>query len=177
MSERRVRLPLAAVDPEELPPIDDALRAPFERPSIAIVSIDRREHEPTLESLRGAASGLGHVIAEIRTTLREGAVAMESGSRGIELAAPLLEMPEALARAEQALPRHALLVASGVGLVAIRRPTVSVLVTRGRAASDWPVDVRSIRHRFELIVPELDATLARELVMRVLPDQRPFSSS
>ncbi len=110
---------------------------------------------------------MGVAIAELRAVLRDGDVTVEQRAGATEILAPLLEMPEAIARASDALPDHALLLASGVGIVAIRRPSVSVLVTRGRAPGDWPADVRSVRDRFELIVPELDATLARELVSRV----------
>lgn len=172
-----MRLPLAAVDPEELPPIDDGLRVPFERACIAIVAIDPRDLEPAVAGLRAAATASGRACVELRAALRDGPVSIEGSAARTEIAAPLLELPEAIARASAELPAHDLLLATGVGLVAIRRPEVSVLVTRGRAPSDWPADVRSVRHRFELIVPELDAHLARELVARVGEPQRPFSSS
>jgi hypothetical protein len=161
---RRVRLPLAATDPEELPPVDDALRLPFEKPSLAVVGVEPGLVERALAALREACAGAGRKVAEVHAVL-----AAREGARldGDRVHASLFEVPEALLRAERALQAHDLVLASGVALVAIRRPTVSILVTRGRAAGDWPMDVRSVRHRFELIVPELDAALARELVARL----------
>lgn len=165
MSEgRRVRLPLAPTDPEELPPVDDSLRLPFERPSLALVGVEEGLAERALAVLRDASAAAGRSFAEVHAVLstREGV-----RREGARVEASLLEMPEALLAAERALPPHDLVLATGVALVAIRRPSVSILVTRGRAPGDWPMDVRSVRHRFELVVPELDVALARELVARL----------
>ncbi len=159
---KRVRLPLAGDEPVELPPVDDALRLAFAAPSIAVVGVERGLVEGALEVLRGAcvASGVRHAELHAVLASREG-VRHEPP----RLEASLLEMPAGLLEAERRLASHELVLASGVALVAIRRPTVSILVTRGRGPSDWRIDVRSVRHRFELIVPELEPALARELVV------------
>lgn len=169
----RVRLPLAGELREELPPVSDALRAPLALPCIALVSagggdalesglVALREalHE-ALRSAQGESSELAELHAVLRT--REGA----------ELALPkvnasLLAMPAALLEAEAALAagRPRVLLATGVALVAIRAPSLAILVTSGRSILDWSPDVRSVRHRFDLIVPELDRVLARELAER-----------
>jgi hypothetical protein len=160
----RIRLPLASAEPDELPPVDDALRLPFGAPSIAIVAVDGRGYGAALATLRAAAVEASRLVSELHAIL--------SPRRGARLAPPrveaaLLDMPEALMAAERTLVSHALVLATGVAVVAIRRPTVAVLLTEGRPASDWPADVRSVRHRFDLIVPELDAVLARELIARI----------
>jgi len=161
---KRVRLPLAGDEPVELPPVDDALRLAFGAPCIAVVGVERGLAEGALEVLRGACASSAVRHAELHAVLASREGARHEPPR---LEASLPEMPAALLDAERRLPAHALVLSSGVALVAIRRPTVSILVTRGRSPGDWRIDVRSVRHRFELIVPELEPALARELVVRL----------
>jgi hypothetical protein len=165
VSERgRIRLPLASAEPDEIPPVDDALRLPFAAPSIALVAIDPAAYDAALAMLRSAANQASRRSAEVHAVLapRESARVVPP-----RVEAALLDMPEALMAAERALGAHDLVLATGAAVVAIRRPTVALLLTSGRPASDWPADVRSVRHRFDLIVPELDAVLARELIARI----------
>lgn len=165
MTERnRIRLPLTSAEPDEIPPVDDALRLPFAAPSIALVAVEPAGYGTALASLRRAAEDALRRTAEIHAILAPRQTVRVVPPR---VEASLLDMPEALMTAERALGAHDLVLATGVAVVAIRRPTVAVLLTSGRLPADWPTDVRSVRHRFDLVVPELDAVLARELLARI----------
>lgn len=161
-----LRLPLLAEEPGEIPPIDDALRMPFSVRTLGLVATRKAGLDAARANLAAAAAARGLRHAELEVSVREGR-AEQSASGSIErLSGPLLELPERLAAIDARLSVE-LLVAIGAAVVAIRAPQVSVLVTSGLPSSEWDASVRSVRSRFDLVVPELDAQLARELVARL----------
>ena len=170
MSERPLRtplrLPLLAEQPREIPPIDDALRMPFAAPSIAIVATRRAALEAALDAVRAALSARGLSWAELEALVRDGPVERSTAGPSTRVLAPLLDLPEQLAAIDARLSVDRV-VAIGPAIVAIRAPEVSVLVTSGLPSSEWDASVRSVRGRFDLVVPELDAVLARELLARL----------
>ncbi|MFN9810727.1 MAG: hypothetical protein ACK6CU_13955 [Deltaproteobacteria bacterium] len=163
---RGLRLPLLPAEPDELPPIDDALRAPFSVPSIALVSVRRSALETSLRALRAGLESARMRFTELEVILRDGAATIVDTPTGRRLAAPLLALPACLAEVDAGLSDEAL-VTVGSAVVAIRAPRLSILLTAGLPSTEWDADVRSVRRRFDLVVPELDAALARELAARL----------
>lgn len=149
-----VRLPVVGAPSiearaEAIPTLDDSLRRPFAIPTIALVATSAR------------------ALASARGVLEHAAVALGKRVVSLTLDAPLLELPAKLLERERALHGAELLITTGAAIVAIRRPRVSILVTDRRAPSEWGADVRSVRDRIDLLVPELDPILARELLARL----------
>jgi hypothetical protein len=161
-----LRLPLLGEEPGEIPPIDDALRMPFSVPTIALVATHKPGLDAARAALHAAARARGLACAELEAIVRDGRVEQSTAGPVVRVSAPLLELPEQLAVIDAQLAVD-LLVAIGPAIIAIRAPRVSVLVTSGLPTSEWDASVRSVRSRFDLVVPELDAHLARELVARI----------
>jgi hypothetical protein len=161
-----LRLPLLGEEPGEIPPSDDSLRMPFSVPAVALVATRKAGLEAARAALAAAAAARGLTCAELEAIVRDGRSEQVTQGSLERVSAPLLELPEHLAAIDARLSAD-LLVAIGAAIVAIRAPRVSVLVTSGLPSSDWDASVRSVRSRFDLVMPELDAVLARELVARL----------
>ena len=148
-----VRLPIVGAPSieakaEAIPAIDEALRRPFAIPTMGLVAAHARALAQSIVVLESAAHALGRRVATL----------------GLE--APLLELPRLILEREAALRDVDLLIVTGA-IVAIRKPRVSILVTDRRVPSEWGADVRSLRERIDLVVPEIDPFLARELITRL----------
>jgi len=160
----QIRLPLEGAAQDPIPPVSDALRAPFGKVSIALAGTTNAALTRGLEVLRAACVQQGVKTEELHVVLRK--------TEGVDIALPvirgsLLSLPGALMEVEHALAGADLVVATGLAFIAIRKPTLSVLITGGLASVEWKSEVRDLRHRFDLIVPELDAFLAGEIVTRL----------
>lgn len=168
-----VRLPLLgsaasrAAEPE-IPVVDDALRASFALPSLAIVASAPHALERAVTTLREAARARALIAAELHVVVQDGPARVVPVQGGVRVLAPLLELPARLRDAEPGLRGAGLLLATGAAVVAIRRPTVAVLVTAGLASQDWGREARSVRAQIDLVVPELDEALAVALLARLV---------
>ncbi|MBX7196650.1 MAG: hypothetical protein K1X94_31650 [Sandaracinaceae bacterium] len=163
----RLRLPLLGAEPGEIPPIDDALRVPFATPSIALVASPTADGVGARDALREALRAAGRASIELEVVVSDGPARVSRTELGHRIDAPLLEIPDALAAIDRSLSPGTCVLATGAAVVAVRRPTVSILVTGGAPPSEWGLEARSVRERFELVVPGVDTVLARELVARV----------
>ncbi len=163
-------LPLYAEGPsraEPLPVVEEAILPPFARASIALVVVAERWLEPACAALRAALLEERVFAFELHTrVLGEGGREVRL-AQGLRIEAPLVELHARLRDAERAASDARLLVATGPAVLALRRPSVAVLVTGGVPRGEWGADVRSVRSRAQLIVPALDVALARELVTRL----------
>lgn len=148
----------------ELPPVDDGLRLPFAAPSLALLGARSADVEAALGTLR-ALPASRHRELDVRVTEGEGR--RHETAEGLRVEGELFALPGALADADGALASASLVIATGAAVVALRRPTVTILVTGGATPSELPADVRSVRAHIDLVVPTLDAALARELVARL----------
>lgn len=134
---------------EVIPEIDEALRRPFAMPAVGLLATSARVLAVSLVTLEAAAQALGRRTATL------------------SLDAPLLELPAKILEREAMLRDVDVLITTTAAIVAIRRPRLSILVTDRRVPSEWGADVRSVRDRVDLVVPELDPVLARELLSRL----------
>ena len=161
----QIRLPLEGAALEPIPHVSDALRAPFGRVSIALAGTSNAVLTRALEVVREACAREGVRAEELHVVLRktDGADVVLPVIRG-----SLLALPSALAEVEPRLAEADLVLATGLAFIAIRKPTLSVLITGGVPSVEWKSEVRDLRHRFDLIVPELDAFLAGEVVKRLV---------
>jgi hypothetical protein len=129
--------------------------------SIALVSVRRSALETSLRALRAGLESARVRFTELEVILRDGAATIVDTPTGRRLAAPLLALPACLAEIDAGLSDEAL-VTVGSAVVALRAPRLSILLTAGLPSTEWDADVRSVRRRFDLIVPEL-APLTRPL--------------
>ena len=161
----QIRLPLEGATLEPIPHVSDALRAPIGKVSIALAGTSNAVLTQALDVVREACGQQGVKAQELYVVLRK--------TNGVDVALPvirgsLLALPSALVDVESTLAGVDLVLATGLAFIAIRRPTLSVLITGGLASVEWKSEVRDLRHRFDLIIPELDAFLAGELVKRLV---------
>ena len=164
-----IHLPLEGAPIEPIPHVSDALRAPLGKVSIALAATSSELLTRVLEVLREALNKHSVDARELHVVLRR--------SEGVEVALPfirgsLLALPSALVSVEDELLKADLVLATGLAFIAIRKPTLAVLVTGGVPSVEWKSEVRDLRHRFDLIVPELDAFLAGEVVKRLVARAR-----
>ncbi len=172
MSSRAVRLPIVGASrvgrpSEPIPPIDDALRLPFAVPVIALIASHPRALDRSLLVLHHAAAALSKRVTGLHVRVSESARIARDEDGDLVIEAPLLALPASLLEAERSLGGVDLVIGTGAALVALRRARVSILVTDRRVPSEWGADVRSVRERVDLVVPEIDPSLARELFARL----------
>lgn len=161
----QIRLPLEGAAQEPIPHVSDALRAPLGKVSIALAATSNDVLMRALDVVREACKAQSIDTQELHVVLRK--------TEGADIALPfirgaLLALPNALVEVESELMNADLVLATGLAFIAIRKPTLAVLVTGGVPSVDWKSEVRDLRHRFDLIVPELDAFLAGEVVKRLV---------
>jgi hypothetical protein len=162
---RNIRLPLEGASQEPIPHVSDALRAPLGKVSIALAATSNDVLMRALDVVRAACQAQSVEAQELHVVLRR--------TDGADIALPfirgsLLALPNALVEVQDTLAEADLVIATGLAFIAIRKPTLAVLVTGGVPSVDWKSEVRDLRHRFDLIVPDLDAFLGGEVVKRLL---------
>ena len=133
--------------------------------SIALAGTSNAVLTRALDVVREACVSAEVKAQELHVVLRK--------TDGVDIALPvirgaLLALPSALVEVEAEFAETDLVLATGLAFIAIRKPSLSVLITGGLASVEWKSEVRDLRHRFDLIVPELDAFLAGEIVKRLM---------
>lgn len=172
MSDGRVRLRLgkdAGAPAATLPIREGDARAPLGTPSIAVVAAVRAADAGVLAAqLEQAARTAGARVITWRASLREreGAETSEGVVRAsADAIAPAVD---ALVAGVESADERTLRIAIGAPFVALRRADLSVLLTAGASSVHWDPELRALRDRFELLVPEPREGLARALVERLL---------
>lgn len=170
MSDGRVRLRLAgeAGQSAPLPVVSEEARVVLPEPTLAIAG-------PGAEALAGqireAARALGATVHLWHAHVRAGGDTEQVAAAPEEMRvrAPAGAMEDALHDlVRQGGEGASLRIAVGAPFVALRRATLSILVTGGGPAVEWDPALRSLRDRFELVLGEPRSALARELARRVL---------
>jgi hypothetical protein len=136
------------------------------RPTVALVAAAGAGPEGFGDALEDAARAMDRSVARHQLVLRArpGLERIEEG-RGVLLRVGLDALDQALDALD---PTADLRVAIGAPYVALARPTLSILVTRGLPPVSWEPSLRAIRDRFHLVVAEPGPGLARELALRLL---------
>ncbi|AKF07802.1 hypothetical protein [Sandaracinus amylolyticus] len=164
MSEGRVRLRLQG-EPEALtlPVREGEARVRVRAPSIAIVAAVRAADADAFATMIAEAAS-GRAVIEQRAAVRA-----KAGAETID--GVLRASSDALPGALDALIAHgaddALRVVIGAPFVALARADLSVLITSGSTPVQWDPQLRAMRDRFELVIPEPRPGLARALVARL----------
>lgn len=157
MAEPLVRLRLAG---------EPAIELPIERDPrpIACVAIcgahDGVDVEPLARALGGAPVARWRAIVRAR----EGAETIERDGEIVVRAAP-----SEMAQAIDALRSEGTAIAVGRAFVALRRPSLAILITGGAPPVQWDPEIRTLRDRFDLVIEEARPGLARELAKRLFP--------
>jgi hypothetical protein len=177
MSEGRLRLRLAG-EPVTLrvPVRAEETRAALPGLWVAVVSAAGAHGggAPAAEAfgaqLAEALRREGHAPRTWRAALRARAGAERAETSGTEgvLRASAEALPAALDAWIEDAPTSAPTIALGLPWVALRRPRVAVLLTAGASPVHWEPEIRELRERFELVIPEPRPGLARALVRRLL---------
>lgn len=161
-------LPLLGAPPrlvvDALPLVSDDILPRFAAPSVALVAVEQGVIEGACAAFREALRERSRASRELHVRVAKGAARLAEFPEGILVEGPLVELHPLIEQASAGLDERARLLVTGPAVLALRRPRVAVLVTSAIPRSEWGPDVRSVRSRFDLVVPSLDVSLARELV-------------
>lgn len=156
MSDDRVRLRLAGEPAADaLPILDDPPALPG---AIAIVGAHAGiDVEPMVRALRDA---LGAPVTRVSLRTREGSEVIEGDETIVRASSSAIDATLA------ALPGAGRIVV-GAAFVALRRPRLAILITGGASPVQWDPTIRALRERFDLVLEDPRASLARELARQL----------
>jgi hypothetical protein len=174
VNEHRVHLPVAgdrrarAEEAEPLPIAEESARKLLPVPSVAVAGAGAIDFVHAL-SKELVLSGHSPRVWLAETRVRGGADVMRGTGGEWVLRASPNEMDTAIEDlVRRNAPTASLTIAMGAPFIALRRATISVLVTRGVPLLEWDRPLREIRDRFDIVVTEPRPMLAHELVQRLV---------
>lgn len=179
MSATRRRLPLFAPHGSALPPVDLSTRRRPARASVGLVAAHPAD-EGGIEAARSR-----WVACCAKRGIRSSVLVVEAGrptssddpdipaprqlsDGSLRLAAPLSDIASSIDRALGNLEPVDILLGLGPAFVASLRPTLAILLTEGRAPSEWSAEARALRRAFDLVLPSLDTALVDALLDEIV---------